>query len=210
MLTLNIKKIPIYIINLKKDTAKLNQIQIDLTSNGYNNINVHEATYDKISTVGCASSHKSLLSSNIEPPYIVLEDDTRIIKNIHTITLPLDSDALYLGLSKWGYHDDTGTIKNSKHKNYIVFKNTEISGIVKLQNMLSAHSILYLSKDYVNHVIKVCNFFISIKDHFDKGIAESMKYYNIYGLEEPMFYQTSSKNSTLIDLLNPSINKKNI
>lgn len=74
--------------------------------------------------------------------------------------------------------------------------------------MLSAHSIVYLSQSYINHIIRVCDFFISIKDHFDKGIAESMKYYNIYGLSDPIFYQISSKSSTLFNLSHPTINQK--
>jgi GR25 family glycosyltransferase involved in LPS biosynthesis len=205
---LNIKKIPIYIINLAKHRNKLDKITSDLLKYNFTNINIFPALYDKIPGVGCALSHKTLLESNIDPPYLVLEDDCVICNNLESIEIPDNADALYLGISKWGYHDDTGTIKKSKHKNYVVCEQTEYHNLYRIQNMLSTHAIVYLSKEYIRQTIKIANFFIKTKDHFDKGIAENMKYHNIFSLNQPMFYQTSSPDCTNIQLSDISINKK--
>lgn len=201
MLSINIKDIPIYIINLKKDSIKYSCLYENLINHKFTNINRFEGIFNKSPRIGCASSHLQILSSNIEPPYIILEDDCVIMNDINKIKITNKPDAIYLGISKCGYYDDTGTIINSKFKlNKIFYKKIDTQNVCQIYNMLSTHAILYLSKDYIKQTIKVCNFYISIDDYFDKGLADIMKYNNVLALSNPLFYQTSNEQVTKFKL----------
>jgi GR25 family glycosyltransferase involved in LPS biosynthesis len=70
---------------------------------------------------GCATSHLEILSS-ISKPTIILEDDCVIASGSVTIDVPDDADAIYLGLSEWGYLNSISKRKNFNHKRHSVFK----------------------------------------------------------------------------------------
>jgi hypothetical protein len=200
---LNIKNVPIYIINLPEKKEIFNELKDSLINAGFTNINRLNAHKDKSLTKlqNIAHSHKTILSSNIKPPYIILEDDCILYNNINLISLNNEIDAIYLGISRCAYYDNTGTILNSNYKiNKIIYQKTNLINLYKIYNMLSAHAILYLSKEYIKQSINVCNFYISINDHFDKGLAEIMKYNNVLALSNPLFYQTSSEKVTKFEL----------
>jgi GR25 family glycosyltransferase involved in LPS biosynthesis len=201
MTKLNIKNIPIYIINLAEHVDRYNLIHKDLSKYNFTQIHRFDAIKGKTHQIGCASSHREILSSNIDPPFIILEDDCLIMKDSDEICVPAESDAIYLGISRCSYHDNTGTILKSLYKlDQIMYQQSECEDLSYIYNMLSTHAILYLSKDYMKEVIKICNFYISINDHFDKGLAEIMKYNRVLAMNRPVFYQTSNIHATKLNL----------
>lgn len=64
--------------------------------------------------------------------------------------------------------------------------------LLKLYNMLSAHAILFMSERYVDICKNICLHFCKTQEHHDIGYAEVQRYFNVYALDNPMFYQTSS------------------
>ena len=68
----------------------------------------------------------------------------------------------------------------------------DFPGISRVYNMLGAHAILYLSKEYVSLCSKISDWYCKEEYHQDIGFAEVQKYYNVYTFDDPIFYQTSS------------------
>lgn len=139
---------------------------------------------------GCAASHYKILS-DIKTPTIILEDDCVIKNNNPIIEIPDDADAVYLGLSQWGYKDDI-----SKPKNFDFHKHKTLSNIYKISSMLATHSILYISEDYINACKRVAKFSAENAMHVDQGFARIQRYYNVYAVSNPIFYQSSNKAAT--------------
>lgn len=55
--------------------------------------------------------------------------------------------------------------------------------------MLGAHAILYLNPDYVKFLAQATSLMVRLKDNQDKSRAQTMKYFNVYAMNNPMFYQ---------------------
>ena len=64
--------------------------------------------------------------------------------------------------------------------------------LFRIYNMLSAHAILYLNKEYISLCSKISKHAYNIADHQDIGFAEIQRYFNVYAFDDPFFYQTSS------------------
>jgi len=138
-------------------------------------------------------------------------------------------DALYLGISMWAREDPSVFTESQKFKelpevnrhlyyNYInhqkFIKNYSKSGpylVVnqlqndtrKIENMLATHAILYSSYDFKQRAIQLIedNLKREIPVHFDCLYADILqKEYNVYCLDKPPFYQSSSAGVTLFDM----------
>lgn len=181
--TLDLLKVPVYVINLKQDLEKKNKISEMLTKAGFTNINWHPGVLTENKTVGVAKSHNNLLGSlkNQNAPFLVLEDDVNIFDLKTSIEIPIDADAYYLGNSSWGLYGGAG-----KRKIAVSKYNEETH---RVYNMLAAHAILYLNEDYVKFLHQATSFNVMIKTNQDKARAETMKYWNVYAATVPMFYQ---------------------
>jgi hypothetical protein len=180
---LDITKLPVYYINLDKDIEKMERIESLLHNLGFEDINRFPGFLSEIKKVGVAESHNRLLNllKKKDLPCIVLEDDIDVFVFKKEIEIPSDADAYYLGNSAFGLYNGTGKrrISVSKHDQYSH----------RMYNMLAAHAILYLNKDYVNFLAQATKFNLSIKTNQDKARAETMKYWNVYSSTEPLFYQ---------------------
>ncbi len=181
--TINLTEIPAYYINLDKDEEKRESIEYSLKSLGFKSINRFAGFQEDVKRVGVAKSHKALLSelSDSPTPFVIFEDDIQIGQFVDQIQVPSDADAFYLGNSIFGLYDGRGQRKVSVSR--------IDREIFKLHNMLAAHAIVYFNSEYVNFLIKAIEFNLSIKTNQDKARAETMKYWNIYGYYNPMFYQ---------------------
>ena len=65
-------------------------------------------------------------------------------------------------------------------------------GVVRIYNMLSAHAILYIDREFISMCSRVAYQSYETAEHQDIGFAEMQRYFNVYAFNEPMFYQTSS------------------
>lgn len=197
---IDLRDVEIFYINIKKDKEK-NRSMLDLIDQfGFNHSQRIDATYIPDNPIsGCAASHYKILSS-IKSPAIILEDDCVIKNNTSTIEVPDDADAIYLGLSQWGYKNDT-----SKPKNFDFIKHKSMQGIYKINSMLATHAILYLTNEYINACTRVAKYSADNGVHVDQGFARIQRYYNVYALANPIFYQQSNKAATNFKLSNNRI-----
>jgi GR25 family glycosyltransferase involved in LPS biosynthesis len=181
---INLLDVPVFYINLNKDKGKRTQIEEALTSAGFTNVKRFPGAEIETSKLGCATSHNSILKkiSKINGPVLVLEDDVALSHSFNPIIdVPDNADAVYLGISKFGLYNGTGHHLISAEQHDMEF--------YRIYNMLSAHAILYLNKDYSRFLIKTTDFMMSIKDNQDKSRAMTMKFFNVYALNDPFFFQ---------------------
>ena len=186
---IDITKIPAVYINLEKHKEKNDNMYNLLSSIGFETIERIEGVLDiENSVAGCSKAHHKALSS-FKAPFVLFEDDCVLFEeNIVTqIHLPDDADALYLGISSWGRMNG----HNGFYLQYDKFE--EQSNLLRIYNMLGGHSIIYLTEDYKKMCEKVSyHAGYVIKDYQDVGFAEIQKFFNVYSLNNPMFYQTSN------------------
>lgn len=172
-----------FYINLDEDKQKSDQMQYMLSDLGFKDVNRFPGVRATPKLIGVAHSHKALLDkmANYNKPFLVFEDDVAVENFKAHIEVPDSSDAVYLGNSVFGLFNGIG-------RKRISVEHVE-EDLFRIYNMLAAHAILYTNNDYVKFLSKAIEFNISIKTNQDKARAETMKYWNIYGFKDPMFYQ---------------------
>jgi len=185
MATLDLREIPAIYINLDSDIERKEKMESMLKEYGFKNIIRLSATKHQDRLAGCSHSHFNALNE-VDAPFIVFEDDCVCKNTDPVITIPDDSDAVYLGISSWG--------RMNSHSGPCVYYEevVDFPGIVRVYNMLGAHAILYLSKEYASVCSRISNHFYETAYHQDIGFAEIQKYFSIYSFDDPIFYQTSS------------------
>ena len=140
---LKLTDIPVVYINLDEATEKGERVQKSLEELGFKNIIRFSAHKETIGKKGCAISHVYALEE-VEPPFLLIEDDCLPKDFVDEIEFPDDADAVYLGISSWG--------RMNSHSGPCV-QHREVEGyphLVRIYNMLSTHAILYLNPDYID------------------------------------------------------------
>ena len=190
---IDITKIPAVYINLEKHKEKNDSMYNMLSSIGFETIERVEGVLDSENPIaGCSKAHHKALSS-FKAPFILFEDDCVLFEEnkITQIEIPDDADALYLGISSWGRMNG----HNGFYLQYDEFE--DHPNLLRIYNMLGGHSVIYLSEDYRKMCEKVSyHAGYIIKDYQDVGFAEIQKFFNVYSLNNPMFYQTSNELGT--------------
>ena len=182
---LKLTDIPVVYINLDEATDKRERIKKNLEELGFKNIIRFSGHKDSNGKRGCAISHVYALEE-VEPPFLLIEDDCLPKNFLDEIEFPDDADAVYLGISSWGR-------MNSHSGPCVQYKKVEgHPHLLKIYNMLSTHAILYLNPDYIDLCRRIAYQSYLIADHLDIGFAEVQRYYDIYAYDSPVFYQTSS------------------
>jgi len=190
---LSLLELPAYYINIDEDKAV--QMESLLQSLGFKHIERFQGIRKDPKREGVAASHKNMLDylSKKDLPAIVFEDDVSVHKFESVIDVPDNADAFYLGNSCYGLYNGIG-------RKRIAVKELDKNNF-RIYNMLAAHAIVYLNKDYIDFLRQAIEFNISIKTNQDKARAETMKYWNVYARRKPMFYQNGAHEpATKIDL----------
>lgn len=184
---IDLRKVPAVYMNLKQQTDKNKQMQSLLKECGFETIVRVEGHYNPENPpAGCARAHLNGLSE-IEPPFVLFEDDCLLHEFNPTLEIPDDADAVYLGTSQWArYFSFSGPFVHYDHVD---------ENIVRVFNMLGGHSILYLTQDYVRMCQRI-SFHASeiIGYNQDPGFAEVQKYFNVYCVNNPLFKQSGYNN----------------
>jgi hypothetical protein len=194
---INIKNIPIFYINLDSQTKNKNKIEKLLKKHGFTNFERFSAVKHESKNIGCNLSHKKLLEyitkENIYPS-LILEDDVAIKNFRENISVPIYADCVYVGISSFGYAPETD------HKKEWSLQILKVSDVNKdyhrTHNMLSSHAMIRLSKDYDLACIRQMQKVVDqpIKYHTnDVAVAMIHDKYNVYVLNEPLFYQDDPK-----------------
>ena len=182
-MNLDLREIPAVYINLLQDTGRNRDMKKLLKKCGFKTVLRIDAEYTPNSLAGCSLSHHNALHE-VDPPFIVFEDDC-VVKNFQPeIEIPDDADAVYLGVSSWG--------RMNSHSGPCVQYEDLNGGLLRIYNMLSAHSVLYLDEEYISLCSKIAHQSFDTAQHQDIGFAEIQRYYNVYAFDDPLFYQTSS------------------
>ena len=182
-MNLDLREIPAVYINCLLDTGRNRDMKKLFKTCGFESHYRIDAEYTPNSLAGCSLSHYNALNE-VEPPFILFEDDC-VVKNFKPIIeIPDDADAVYLGISSWG--------RMNSHSGPFVQYEDLGDGLLRIYNMLSAHAILYLNQEYVSLCSRISEQATSIADHQDIGFAEIQRYFNVYAFDDPMFYQSSS------------------
>jgi hypothetical protein len=197
---INLKNVPVIYINMDKDADRNDSMKSLITVFGFTKYLRSAGEYvPGDSLKGCATSHYNILSQ-IKSKTIILEDDCKIKNNMSVIEVPDDADAVYLGLSTWGYLKDI-----SKPNNYSFEEVVDFPGVYKVNGMLATHAILYINKDYIKACERVAKYSSENSVHVDQGFARIQRYFNVYAISDPIFYQSSNINATKIKFVKDRI-----
>jgi hypothetical protein len=195
---INITNIPVFLITIENAKERHNKLNGIFNSIGLKNVehingkildktNLSFMEIQKRKSALVADAHIEALTK-VKPPFLILEDDINITGSFKPqVEVPDDADCLYLGSSVWGMVDGVSTGYGTA--------GTKVNDVVcKPYNMLGIHSIVYITKDYVDATIlnlKNCN----NKEKFcDECIAEEMVNHKTYCVNYPYFYQNDGHN----------------
>jgi hypothetical protein len=190
MRSLELNKIPALYLNLEQHVDKKARMEKMLVDCGFETIiRIEGISRPDKPVAGCSAAHYKGLRQ-VEPPFILFEDDC-VLKTFHNrIEIPDDADAIYLGISSWG--------RMNGHSGPYVQYQKATEDLYRVYNMLGGHAILYLTEDYVKMCQRVAfHAGYIIEDYQDIGFAEIQRWFNVYSFDEPMFYQTSGYHGTV-------------
>jgi len=193
--------VPAYFINLRTQTFKRKKTQESLAFQGFEDVTWVQGGLAKKQVLGCALGHRNALEYVLKQnvfPCLVVEDDVMPYAEPKVVDVPDDADALYVGLSIFGIQNGGGVPNFSAER--------VSDDVYRLNNMLSAHAIVYFNREYVEFLLQVNDIFRNMGTNQDKGRAETMKYWNVYGLAHPLFYQGGKyERYTKVDLPCPQM-----
>ena len=181
-MNINLLELPVYYINLDREVAKRNNMEALLKRMGFSTIERVVGIEHPNPKVGCARSHHMAMA-NIKAPFILLEDDLECNDLKLNYEIPDDTQSLFLGASQWGrFLNFSGPFTTYSRVT---------DEVVRVYNMLSAHAVVHLDPAYQRHLAQIAwyNGYEHLY-HMDVGYAETQKYYKVYALDTPIFYQT--------------------
>jgi hypothetical protein len=145
-----------------------------------------------------ATENALIESMKYDSPVMIFEDDANITKDYYNeLDIPDDADAVWLGTSICGLIDNW-----YEHRLYdIIFnKKPDIVGeykdLYKVHNMLSAHAVLFISRDYRIEMINYLKYCVNDITPPDIIFAKTMKDFNIYACKKPMFFQDDNAHNS--------------
>jgi hypothetical protein len=184
-MNLDLREIPFYYINLDDAVERKTRTENHLKALGIKSVNRIPAIRHNNGFAGCARTVSDFLHQITEGPFVLIEDDIDVKRWDPIIEVPDDADALYLGISGWG--------RMNGHSGPFVQWEQVDDNLLRVYNMLSGHAIVYLSGEWVEMARRCCHHAgYLIESYYDVQIAEVQRFFNIYALDDPYFYQTSS------------------
>lgn len=181
----DVRDVPVFYISMDEKTQQHQYVEGWLSEHGFKHVTRLPGVISDTKRMGVALAHKNALEhclKAVEGHFIVLEGDVAPWVIPDSVEIPDDADAVYLGASRWGLKDGHG-VKNIAVEPYS-------HEVFRILNMLAAHGVLYMSSKYVEFLIGAIDVMIGMGTNQDKARAETQKYWNIYGLTQPIIYQT--------------------
>jgi GR25 family glycosyltransferase involved in LPS biosynthesis len=129
----------------------------------------------------------AILSANLDTPVLILEDDVIFTGNAEFDYVE-DADAIYFGLSKCAGHPTEN--KNEGNAKFTPYSMSQ----VRVQNMLAAHAILYISRRYKEAIIDLLQSNMDKVWEMDVLISRIQSKFKILANMKPMFYQSAELN----------------
>lgn len=201
---LDLRNIPVIYINLERDVVKRERLEALLSELGFKSVTRLDATSTSkeipVNAQAIAWSHKRALElvKSSGTPAIILEDDCTLMNFKPIIEVPSNAEAFYLGTSIAGLGITDKTLK--KHQ---VSRNSIAEAepdLFKIYGMLSTHAILYLSQEYVDMSIRVCNQGIRTGVPHDVHLNHIQELFNVYCYRLPAFGNGSGLFTTSVSV----------
>lgn len=197
-MTIDLRKIKsLWIGGINKNRElKINSL---LDSLGYNHRKIEAILSNGFN--GNTQSTKNAIQESIKynEPVMIFEDDANATLNYkNIIDIPDDADAVWLGTSVFGLVNDWEKL-SIYDGIYLTTptKTGEYKDLYKVENMLSLHAVLFVSKRYKQQMFNYLKYSINKYIAPDIITAETMKDFNIYACKNPMFFQDdNAHNST--------------
>jgi hypothetical protein len=190
-MNIDLREIPTKYINLNRHPERNEKMGQLIEAVKFNDIErVQGVDMPNDSMAGCASSHLQIFSS-MSGPTTILEDDCELRNKNYLIDIPDNTDALYLGLSSWALNVESGM--------QWIHSFVPVDGyphLTKINNMLATHAILYISDEYKEMCIRAAKYSARNSVHVDVSFARFQRFYNVYALNDPIFYQSSNTKAT--------------
>lgn len=139
---------------------------------------------------GLAECHIQALQMSKDNPCLIMEDDVTPtpyydVRNFcnESFALPDWADALYIGTSIFG------RIKGQTLYGGLLASDYS-EDLLRVYNQLSLHAVIYISQKYKDACIeRFENYVMNPEGGCDDVIADNMKYFNVFCLTSPYFYQ---------------------
>jgi hypothetical protein len=191
---INIKHLKTQYITLDPSSPSSSRLVDQLVGSGFVNFEPVMGVKEEIKRVGVAKAFLKALKENTvdDKPFLILENDAYIWHDWSELEIPDNADAIYLGISRYGVMPSSlnSYYTGSVCKKMVVERQTD--DIYRIYNMLSAHAVIIISPEYRDFLIRAISFAIRIGTNQDRVRADSMKYWKVYALDKPMFYQNDA------------------
>ena len=184
MKSLDLRKLPTKLINLDRQPDRLALVSSRLNELGIKFDRFSAIPHER-GIVGCGQSHLEVLS-NIKPGTLVFEDDVVPTERYQpVIEIPEEADAIYLGVSNWGY------VRPHMDRAYhnVVMASQHDDNYKRVYNMCSAHAIVYLSERFIKGAANVAESCLRRDIPWDLGLAAIQRHYTILTPNKPYFFQ---------------------
>lgn len=194
MISIDLREIPIFVLNLDKDHKRKTFMTEQLNHLGLEHQFIHAIQCDP-SPIGVTLSHlKAISQKGLKPPFLVMEDDCKIIPHDFTycFEVPQETDALYLGHALFGLRDnkDHYGIRWQQRGNVKYTHYDE--RYIRIFNMLALHAVIYISEKFVNSAIQA-NLSALLEHPFtipgDLKYAEIQSEHVVLSVKKINFYQ---------------------
>jgi hypothetical protein len=190
---INIPSLPAFYINMEDAYQRKNDFISWNNKLGFSNVTRITGVYSEPYYVGLSKAFVNTLENGIAlgEPFTVFEDDAAPTKHyVDEIEVPDDADAVYLGVSPWGFRRDQD-IKGEANFNGSVFKKiNKFPEVFRIHSTLSCHAILYINKNYTKAALESYKKSIDLGHYGDAQIYFDGLFdkYNVYAVG-PFFYQ---------------------
>jgi GR25 family glycosyltransferase involved in LPS biosynthesis len=188
-------------ISLKNASYRRENIQRVLSSCGFSKWEFMDGVENADPVVGCALSHlKALKSNDFSEPLLILEDDVDVTPDYtNSISIPEDTDAVYLGYSWWAWDSERAKMSTLEKKTgFTSLENWNKGKWYKIHNMTSAHAVLYLTKKYADSVVAEIEQYLndtSGNKHCDVAMARIQDKHIVLAPEKHHYFQVCPRNT---------------
>lgn len=216
----SLKDCNFFIISLKGDEEKFEKTVGKILELGIERDRIRKVNGVKKEQhhIGILHSHIDAISQGLESAdsFIILEDDIEINNRAVEIEIPDNTDSLYLGISSWGFRNSP---PNFAHHPFVLADSISgFNSVKRIKNMLSAHAICYINKQYTRNLLGLLNSSLTKNTYYGKTdnqilyfgnkivpcditMANNQPFYNVMGMRNPVFYQAGKHEyCTLINI----------
>jgi hypothetical protein len=195
---LDIKSIRVYIISPCEGKYKERSAEVlkRVQALGFKNAEIFKSIPDENNTNSLTKTVIQIFNNemNESEPFIILEDDCAVFYDKNAIEIYEKTDIVYLGVASWIYPHDYSTLGKGFH-----IRPNQPSDIIdysecltKINGMTGGHAIMFINRQFMRDFIVKMEPLLNVNMAHDLVFATMHKYYNVFALKEPMFYQDST------------------